>query len=229
VTVPLRILSWNIRKAVGLDWRRRPDRCVRVLNELQPDIALLQEADKRLGERPAALPRAMVEEAGYHAVGPEEPTVSLGWHGNAILVRDGLEVQTVKTLVLPGLEPRGALMAELKVDGRPLAVMGAHLGLRRRDRRRQVPLLLEHLHAPDRPALLGGDMNEWSVKPSTLGVDDEWRMLIPGPSFHASRPTLRLDRFIIDHHLRVRDMGVARDGEVRRASDHLPIWLDLTL
>ena len=51
----IRIATYNIRKCVGLDWRRRPDRVIRVLAEIDADIVALQEADRRLGRRAATL------------------------------------------------------------------------------------------------------------------------------------------------------------------------------
>ena len=50
----LRIASYNIRKAKGLDRRRDPGRILRVLNGLDADVIALQEADRRLGARPSA-------------------------------------------------------------------------------------------------------------------------------------------------------------------------------
>ena len=52
----MRIASYNIRKAVGLDWRRNPGRIVDVLAEIDADVVVLQEADKRVGARAGVLP-----------------------------------------------------------------------------------------------------------------------------------------------------------------------------
>ena len=51
----LKVASYNIRKAVGLDWRRRPARVLDVLNEIGADIVALQEVDRRFGSRISAL------------------------------------------------------------------------------------------------------------------------------------------------------------------------------
>ena len=56
----LRIASYNIRKARGLDQRRAPERIIEVINMLGADVIALQEADLRLGPRPAALPPASI-------------------------------------------------------------------------------------------------------------------------------------------------------------------------
>ncbi|MEM7319031.1 MAG: endonuclease, partial [Pseudomonadota bacterium] len=51
----LRLASYNIRKCLGLDLQRKPRRIVQVLERLGAQIVALQEADKRLPPRPAAL------------------------------------------------------------------------------------------------------------------------------------------------------------------------------
>jgi endonuclease/exonuclease/phosphatase family metal-dependent hydrolase len=57
----IRVASYNIRKARGLDQMRRPERTLEVINQLNADIVVLQEADKRLGMRKPAIPRAMID------------------------------------------------------------------------------------------------------------------------------------------------------------------------
>ncbi|KIT15115.1 endonuclease/exonuclease/phosphatase family protein [Jannaschia aquimarina] len=215
----MRIVSWNVRKAVGLDWRRDPDRVLHVLEELRPDIVLLQEADKRLGRRPAALPPAKVERAGFHVV-DAAPGPSLGWHGNAILSRGMLRPKTLRTLDLPGLEPRGAIFVEVG----DIWLCGTHLGLRRRDRKAQIRMLMDA--SPER-CVIGGDLNEWSRDPAVLGIGDPWRMVIPGPSFHAARPRLPLDRFI-SRGVRLTGARVVPPASALGASDHLPVIAEIS-
>jgi endonuclease/exonuclease/phosphatase family metal-dependent hydrolase len=47
----LKVASYNIRKAIGLDRKRDPDRIISVLREVDADIIALQEADRRVGAR----------------------------------------------------------------------------------------------------------------------------------------------------------------------------------
>ena len=60
-TAPLRLASYNIRAGLGTDLRRDPLRVLSAISALQADIVALQEADHRLGQRPSALPRDMIE------------------------------------------------------------------------------------------------------------------------------------------------------------------------
>ena len=57
----MRVASYNIRKAVGLDWRRDPDRIFEVLDEIDADVVVLQEADRRIGSRTGVLSLDRVE------------------------------------------------------------------------------------------------------------------------------------------------------------------------
>lgn len=60
----IRIASYNLQKCVGLDLRRRPDRSLTVIGQLAAQVVVLQEADRRLAPRPAALPHDMAEAEG---------------------------------------------------------------------------------------------------------------------------------------------------------------------
>ena len=84
----IRVACYNMRKAIGTDRRRRPERTIEVLNELDADVIALQEADRRFGARATAIPPHLIEaHSDYKPVPIEERPGSIGWHGNALLVR----------------------------------------------------------------------------------------------------------------------------------------------
>src|SRR5215211_8882343 len=60
------VASYNMRKAIGLDRRRRPDRVLDVLREIDADVVALQEADKRFGGRASAVPHELIDEHGLY-------------------------------------------------------------------------------------------------------------------------------------------------------------------
>ena len=163
--VSVKIASYNLQKCVGLDLRRRPSRSLKVINAIGASIVVLQEADKRLAPRPAALPHDMIVSEGWNIVpfGAQVNTGgSLGFHGNAMLIRPDIALVHCGHIALPGLEPRGAIYADLDTPIGPLRVVGLHLGLIRRFRLLQVAAIVRHLRdlAP-RPTLIAGDFNEW--------------------------------------------------------------------
>src|SRR5690349_24969442 len=117
----IRVASYNIRKAIGADRRRRPERTIDVLNELSADVIALQEADRRFGSRASAIPTQLLEEhSDYRPVPFDTRAGSMGWHGNALLVRKSVEILERHLFHLPSLEPRGAVLADIRVDGKLL-------------------------------------------------------------------------------------------------------------
>ena len=227
--------SYNIHKAVGLDGRRDADRIIRVLHELAADVVALQEADRRLGDRETVLPRALLEEAQWQVVPVAERARSIGWHGNALLVRRGIEVLDAGRIALPALEPRGAVRAHLALDGGEFAVVGMHLDLSGLLRRRQIATVCEALGPEEGtgaglPCVLMGDLNEWSAKGGALrAFNHDWRVLNPGRSFPGNRPLAALDRIVHSRHWRCHGVEVHHSALAVSASDHLPVKAALEL
>ena len=247
------VASYNMRKAIGTDRRRNPQRVLDVLHEIDADIVALQEADKRFGGRASAVPHELIDEHGlYQPVyfglrhrrtleripGGDRAekliklrTRNIGWHGNALLVKKHIGVIDVSAIDLPTLEPRGAVMAELLIDDRPLRVIGMHLDLSGLWRRRQVRAIMHAIAArvQKMPTVLMGDTNDWREAASCLrDVGPNYQIAPTGPSFHSRRPVASLDRIIVHTDLTIHAAGVHMSPSARRASDHLPIWARLS-
>ncbi|APE27635.1 endonuclease/exonuclease/phosphatase family protein [Aurantiacibacter gangjinensis] len=226
----LTFASYNIHKGIGGDRRRDPDRILDVIAELEADIIALQEIDLRMGNRRAVLDRAELVAAGWQIVSRPTKPASMGWHGNALLVKDGIAVLKVEAEHLPQLEPRGAVRAQLEVAGQPICVTGMHLDLTGLRRKRQFAHLCTASRAPGTPAVMLGDCNEW-VRPigGDRGLAAHWEMVQPGPSFPARRPLLPLDRVMHTGHWECVEAKVHKTALSRQASDHLPIVVTLDL
>lgn len=227
----IRVASYNMRKAIGTDRRRRPGRIIDVLNELDADVIALQEADRRFGRRHSAIPlRQLQEHSDYKPVPFNGRDGSIGWHGNAILVKREVEVVSQALLDLPSLEPRGAVLADVKVGGHDVRAVGMHLDLSGLWRRRQATAVLGHLadRDGDPPAVVMGDLNEWSIGGGCLrDFGSQLRFADCGRSFHSRRPVAQLDRIMVSERLIIVASGAHVSAAARRASDHLPIWADL--
>jgi endonuclease/exonuclease/phosphatase family metal-dependent hydrolase len=250
---PITVASYNMRKAIGTDRRRNPKRVLQVLEEIDADVVALQEADKRVGTRGAAVPHGLIDDHGfYRAVDfnvthrklldgfvdliPDHPLVAplkrldfrnLGWHGNAILVKSDVEILDYEAIELPTIEPRGAVMAELSVRGAELRVIGMHLDLSGLRRRQQVLKILDHIEQRHSvmPTIVMGDTNEWRVRGKSLAeFDERFEIAKCGPSFHSRKPVAELDRIIVDRRFSILESGVHSSEAAQKASDHLPIW-----
>lgn len=221
------IASYNVHKGVGLDRRFDPARVISVISEIDADVIALQEANQRFGERACLFDLAMLErECGLVAAPLAEPARHHGWHGNIILFREGLVTDT-RRIKLPGVEPRGALVMDLTLPAGPLRIIGAHLGLLRHSRTKQVEALLQEAEAEDgRPTLLMGDLNEWRLgrRSALQGLAPSFGPLhATPPSFPSRFPVLALDRVLGKPHNLIAGIELHDTPLARIASDHLPI------
>lgn len=232
--IALTIASYNIHKAVGSDGRRAPQRILDVLDEIGADVALLQEADTRIGLRTAVLPDGLLAARGWQAapLGQQhhEGRAALGWHGNAVLVRGAVRLTHSHRITLPAIEPRGAVLADISHGNHVLRLVGAHLDLSGLARARQMQAIIAAVaRAPGNPPeLVMGDFNEWRSGGRALAaLARHWREVALGPSFPARLPIGRLDRVFAHHALHVAGAAVHASPLARIASDHLPVWVRL--
>ena len=228
----MKFASYNMRKGIGTDRRRSPERVLEVLREIDADVVALQEADRRFGTRAAVItPHLLEQHSDWQAVSVGTRTQSMGWHGNALLVRKSATILDCAPIHLPALEPRGAVMADVSIGGRTLRVVGMHLDLSGLWRRKQAHAIMAQAASGDgaHPIVMMGDLNEWSAASGCLrDFAREYTMAETGASFHARRPVGRLDRIMVSRDLTVSEAGVHRSAASRRASDHLPIWAVVT-
>jgi endonuclease/exonuclease/phosphatase family metal-dependent hydrolase len=228
-----KVASYNIHKGVGTDRRRDPARILNVLSEVGADVVCLQEADLRFGTRASVLPRFLIEgHSDYLPVPLDVQGDSLGWHGNAILVRRGIAVESHNILHIPCLEPRGVVTARLRVGETRLTVFGMHLdlsGLWRARQARAIAAMADAARASG-PVVLMGDLNEWrSASGAFREFGKHFALLNPGPSFPSRRPLGNLDRIMHCERLAAQACGVHRSALAASASDHLPVWAEFAM
>jgi endonuclease/exonuclease/phosphatase family metal-dependent hydrolase len=222
------VASYNVHKCVGTDGKFDPERTFRVIREIDADVVALQEADRRFGNREGLLDLARLErETGLALVPVSGNMRTHGWHGNVLLFRRGV-IRDVHQITLPGLEPRGAIVAEIGLaSGGAVRIIAAHFGLLRRSRTHQARLIQQIMNAGDEvPALLMGDLNEWRLNGrSALKTFDAAFGPLPAavPSFPSRLPLLALDRMIANRRGILSPVTAHDTPLARIASDHLPI------
>ncbi len=140
----LRIATYNLHGAVGIDGRFLPERISDVLAEIDADIFTLQEVPLGGAHAPNVLD-ALQRMTKLHAVAG--PTLDLSFRSR---------------------EPRGALDADIDCGGKTWRVVATHLGLASGERRAQVEQVLQTFDTPALPVILLGDLNEWFVYGRTL-------------------------------------------------------------
>ena len=130
------------------------------------------------------------------------------------------------------MEPRGAVMAELSVNGHPLRVIGVHLDLSGLWRRKQIRALLAAIDANPlhMPTVMMGDFNQWSDSGALSELAFHHHRLVQTPkSSHTSRPEACLDCIIVSHEVTVTAADCHISALSKQASDHLPIWVSMQI
>lgn len=230
----MRIASYNIRKAIGLDWKRKPERILAVLSEMNADVIVLQEADKRFGKtRAGVLSSQSLEAMRYSIADVAIRSQSSGWHGNAIFYKSNLQLISCQRLLLPchKFEPRGAVMAVFydSISDRNFGIIGGHFSLLDTMRYRQITSIFSLIESrKDIPFIIGGDFNDRQVI-EFPDFSDEFDCIEPGKSFHSSKPMFNLDKFIVSSSINVAESKVHISELSKKASDHLPIYIDIEL
>ncbi len=240
----VRIVSWNVHAMIGTDGRHDPERIARVVEELGADVIGLQEVGAPAlpagVEDPAALLGALTGlmsafgRTMHHR--PGQPGFP---YGNAVLSRHPIQAVRNYDLSVPGREPRGCVRADVELGNAVVHFFAAHLGLHWRERRRQAAQLLSADILRDaalaHPLVLVGDFNSLSNRsavPRWLRrqlVDAAQAARNEAPTFPSRFPLLRLDHCYVDAAFRVAAVEVHRSSLARRASDHLPLVVELAL
>lgn len=223
----MKVATYNIHKCIGADGRSRPDRTIGVLKEIGAEVVALQEADRRFGSRIGLLDLELLrKETGLRLLVQSDAPDGHGWHGNALLVaRDPISYRRMR-IRLPGVEPRGAIVADLDFGDGPFRIIAAHFGLLRHSRLSQaVALVTAFGRLPPMPTILLGDLNEWRRRRrSSLNVFEPlFGEAPPIASFPSRRPIFPLDRIFGWPRGLVRDLAIHDTPLARRTSDHLPL------
>ena len=233
-------MSWNIHGMRGRDGVPDPERVAAVIEEARVDVAGLQEVGALGG------PGELLDPAGTlarltglaQAYGLTE--LRGGYpYGNCILSRFHITATRSYDLSVPGREKRGCLRADVDLDASALHVFNCHLGLDRRERRRQAAQLLSADILRDAalayPLVLVGDFNAWwsrSAVPRWIRRQLADAAVAAGATratFPSVFPVVRLDRAYVSPTVRVLACTVHDSPLARLASDHLPIVVELEL
>jgi len=235
----LRAVTWNVHHGVGTDGRLDLGRVASGLAGLAPDVAGLQELDRRFGPRSdhADQPARLADALGLHLLRGPALSRGGGEYGVALLTRDPARPAALHRLPgRPGAEPRVALEAVL--DAGPAAglrVVVTHLEPRDAGLRREQAAALAALAGPG-PAVLLADLN---ARPDSRGLAPlptawrdawvahrgRWRSRAGGAT-HPGRPgRRRIDGVLL--------AGPVEPVAVRvvplPGSDHRPVVADLRI
>lgn len=163
-----------------------------------------------------------------------------GAYGDGIVVRDKASVIDMFSVILPqadGAEPRALVVAELE----DYVFASTHLDhVSRAAQIEQVKtitsLMKERYGASGKPVFLAGDFNAVPGSGTMGQLEKDWKIIsCPDPTFPSGRPDVCIDYILaLDNgaDFKVLDSAVYTgfsSGNVKKASDHLPLYVDVRL
>lgn len=227
----MRIVTYNIHKARGMDGRISIKRIAEVLLELEADIIALQEissaGDSSQGQVETLASALNMKSAfgctRHHHGQP---------YGNAILTRWPILESRDMELAWTRREKRGCIRADLKTPRGPLHVFNIHMGTSYFERKHQIRSFLssKQIHEDlTGPRVLVGDFNEWIRGVTTKILSEKFESL--NLELHVKKlrsypgllPLLHLDHIYFERPLLVEKAELIRTRLAKVASDHLPL------
>lgn len=237
VQVPrqLRVLTFNIHHAEGVDGRIDVARIAQLIRDIRADVVGLQEVDRgveRTGRRD--LLKEIADLAGMRLAFGKNLDHQGGDYGNALLTSRPIVSEGNRLLPnATGGEQRGVLQVVLDVDGTQVLVLTTHLDHRRADADRVAgaEAILGMVSAfGSGPVVAMGDFNDEPGSPTwtrlTTVLTDVWAAVGSGDGFTipVAAPTKRIDWIL------VRGLDpVSAEVLKTEASDHLPVVATLKM
>ncbi len=245
----LRVVSYNIHRAIGVDRRFRLDRIAKILAHYEAEIVLLQEVDQRAPRSKGldlAWELASLLDYPHYAAG-YNVALREGQYGNATLSRYPILRERNIDLTIGFRKPRGCQYTSIDAGSPSLSqttleLFNLLLGLSAWERVRQVGRLAQagefSVLDSEQACLVGGDFNDWRnmltpIFTDILGFEcatdyksGRRQAMRTYPSFS---PQGSLDKIFCRGALRVNGTNVCRLKVAKVASDHLPVIADLEI
>ena len=227
----LRILSYNIHHAEGVDGKLDVPRIAQVILSVEPDLVALQEVDKnttRTGKVNQDIELANITK--MNSVFGSNITFQGGQYGNAILSK--FPIIKNKNFLLPNVdsgEQRGLLRSQIQISNKEnVLFFSTHLDHRRSDTERLASAeAINQIISLDNksPAILAGDFNDVPESPTLKELGKLWlrtnkKILKTIP---ASKPSRQIDYIFVQpkEHWKIIESQVL-DEDI--ASDHRAIF-----
>ncbi|WP_169927207.1 endonuclease/exonuclease/phosphatase family protein [Labilithrix luteola] len=239
-----RVMTYNVHRCIGTDGKDSIASILRLCTDAEADLIALQELDAPETDEDEGIHHArdLASRLGMQLLFCRTFRRGVGYYGHALLSRYPIELKKVTTFPSPheAAEPRGAIWARVTREHGRVDVLSTHLGVHRRERAMQSLELVSNLWLGnpdfDNPCVLCGDLNAvpnaTTYRRIAAHLRDAQRSLPghrPRATFPSRLPVLRLDHVFVSPDVRVRAIRVPYNGLSRRASDHLPLVVDVDL
>ncbi|MGI6520402.1 MAG: endonuclease/exonuclease/phosphatase family protein [Fermentimonas sp.] len=224
----IRLMSYNVRNARGLDNVTDYQRVADVINSVKPDILAVQELDSVTGRSNDV--NVLDELSRRTLMFPTyAPAIDYdgGKYGLGVLSKE--RPLSVKRVPLPGREEARMLLI-VELEGYYFGC--THLSLNKEDRLRSVDIIKREAEKLDKPFFLAGDMNSKPDSPEQIALNDVFTSLLSPQTntYPADEPNVCIDYIYgykgMENWSRLTNRGVI---EEKVASDHRPLYVEVRL
>ena len=225
---PLKIMSYNVRNAKGMDNAVDFGRVAKVILEAAPDVVAVEELDSmtvRYGKK-----YVLGEIASRVNMHPTYfPAIEFGGGKYGIGVLSKEKPLSFKGYSLPGREEQRALLVAEFED---YLFACTHLSLTEEDRMASLEIIKKIAGESTKPLFLAGDMNDLPGSPFIKGLQKDFHLLnnIAEMTFPAPLPDRTLD-YIALLKKGAPDYKVLKAEVIAEpmASDHRPVMVELEI
>lgn len=225
----VKILSYNIHKGVGWNTYKSTIPQLRMeIDRLKPDIIFFQEILDWQFE--------LIASDWLYSTYGENASLPKKHYGNAIVSNHPIIVSHNTDLSMHRFERRGMLHAIIKIANQEsLHLLCVHLGLRAKDRHKQLQLITEYINGLPlkEPIILAGDFNDWREHATAhltnaLGLQEAFREITNtyARTFPAWAPILKLDR-VYFRGFQTNEVNRLNNKPWRYLSDHIALLISL--
>ena len=233
----VRILTYNIHHAAGVDRKLDLDRIATVIGSVNPDIVALQEVDQNVArsgkvDQPAELARL----TKMHVAFGDNIRFGGGKYGNAILSR--FPISRFQNHDLPNFEngeQRGVLVADIRIPSmeQPITFFATHFDHRPGDAERLASAEMINKLTKEqsgRLMLLAGDLNDTPESATLKRLGDHWTSVSTKelPTVPVRVPQRQID-FILFHPAKRWKVASVRVLPEATASDHRAVFSELKI
>lgn len=224
----VRVMSYNVRNAIGMDEKVDYERISNVILQVSPDVVALQELDsvtERSGKTDVLSVLGGLTK--MYAVYGASIDFQGGKYGVGILSKE--KPLSWKRIPLPGREERRSLLI---VEFEKYIVCCTHYSLNAEDRLASSKIVNKEAASFGKPAFLAGDLNGQPESKEILELAEFWKTLNDPKkfTFPSDKPDMTID-YIFGHKADGKTYSVLQRRVLDEpvASDHLPLFVDVRL
>jgi len=224
----VRVMSYNVRNAMGMDNVVDYQRIADVILKTAPDVVALQELDSVTNRSKGVDVLAEIARlTAMHAVYGASISFDGGKYGIGMLSKE--RPVSWKRIPLPGREEARSLLI---VEYNDYVLFNTHFSLNTNDRLASIDIINKAANEFDKPVVLAGDINAVPDSPELEAFRNSWIILSDSrrQTYPSNAPNVTID-YIMGYTPNdfTYSVWLTRVLDEPVASDHLPLFADIRL